>query len=543
MGAVEKSKLKIKKGSSQNQPNDQQRILIWIVAGILIGILFGGLFPDIATHVSILGELFLNALMMIVVPLVMSSMIVGITGLGDIRKLGSIGKHTIIYYLMTTGLSVLIGLTLVNILQPGSQVSSGETHPDYTYKIKDTATHQVVLTDGELQDVDYNQKYKLILTDQGVSGIIDSVSQALIKVKFWQPKANDNVFFFKSKNGGKLPFQLKAGQLVAAEPELRPTGQGIKITLSGAQELVTRESSNIFTTLKEVLVGDKETKSEGIIPRNLFNAMLRMDILPLIVFALLLGAALSVLGRRGQAVIQFITGLNDALMQLISWIMKVAPFGIFGLIASRIGEAGGFAGFMPELIAVGKYSLTVVIGLSIHGIIILPLILILFAKRNPLQYLTGVAPALLNAFSTASSSATLPLTLTGVERQNRVSDKTASFVLPLGATINMDGTALYEAVAAMFIAQVYAIHLGPVEQTIIFLTATLAAIGAAGIPQAGLVTMVIVLKAVNLPIEGIGIILTIDWLLDRFRTTVNVWGDSIGAAVVDTLEHKNIQSH
>ena len=144
--------------------------------------------------------------------------------------------------------------------------------------------------------------------------------------------------------------------------------------------------------------------------------------------------------------------------------------------------------------------------------------------------------ALLNAFSTASSSATLPLTMEGVEKENKISNRTASFVLPLGATVNMDGTALYEAVAAMFIAQVYGIDLSVGQQVIIFLTATLAAIGAAGIPEAGLVTMVIVLKAVDLPIEGIGLLLAIDWLLDRFRTTVNVWGDSVGAAVIDRYE-------
>ena len=149
-----------------------------------------------------------------------------------------------------------------------------------------------------------------------------------------------------------------------------------------------------------------------------------------------------------------------------------------------------------------------------------------------------MAPALLNAFSTASSSATLPLTMDGVKQNNGVSNRTASFVLPLGATINMDGTALYEAVAAMLIAQVYGITLGPMEQMVIVLTATLAAIGAAGIPEAGLVTMVIVLKAVDLPLEGIGLILTVDWLLDRFRTTVNVWGDSVGAGVIETLESR-----
>jgi len=299
-----------------------------------------------------------------------------------------------------------------------------------------------------------------------------------------------------------------------------------------------KEERGIGNTLKEVLVGNKAIGKEGMIPRNIFNAMVRMDILPLIIFSLLLGATLSVLGERGRSAIDVISILNDAVMRLVHWIMVVAPIGIFGLIAARIGHAGGFRGFLPELLALGKYCFTVLLGLAMHGFIVLPLILLFIGRRNPRPYVTGVGSALLNAFSTASSSATLPLTMEGIEKENGISNRTASFVLPLGATINMDGTALYEAVAAMFIAQVYGISLGPLEQTVIFLTATLAAIGAAGIPEAGLVTMVIVLRAVGLPIEGIGLILTIDWLLDRFRTTVNVWGDSVGAGVIETLEMK-----
>ncbi len=194
---------------------------------------------------------------------------------------------------------------------------------------------------------------------------------------------------------------------------------------------------------------------------------------------------------------------------------------------------GGWEGFLPELIKLGWYASTVIVGLLIHGLITLPIILMVFAKQNVLTYASNMLTAQSIAFSTSSSSATLPVTLEGVEK-NGVSERTGSFVLPLGATINMDGTALYEAVAAVFIAQVYGITLGPVEQVIIFLTATLAAIGAAGIPQAGLVTMVIVLKAVGLPIEGI--ILVIDWFLDRCRTTINVWGDAVGAAVVERYE-------
>ena len=202
---------------------------------------------------------------------------------------------------------------------------------------------------------------------------------------------------------------------------------------------------------------------------------------------------------------------------------------------AELGQEGGFVG---EITRMGKYVFTVMLGLLIHGIFVLPPAILIFAKRNIREYVTNISPALLTAFSTASSSATLPVTIECVEKRNKVSTKTASFVLPLGATINMDGTALYEAVAAIFIAQVYGVPMGPVEQVVIFLTATLAAIGAAGIPEAGLVTMVIVLKAVGLPTEGIAMILAIDWFLDRCRTTVNLFGDTVGAAIIDRWESK-----
>jgi len=286
-------------------------------------------------------------------------------------------------------------------------------------------------------------------------------------------------------------------------------------------------------------VGDKESGKEGLVPRNIFNAIVNMEILPLIVFSLLLGAALSMLGKRGLFAIDIITILNDSIMKIVHWIMVFAALGIFGLIAPRIGLAGGFIGFLPELLAVGKYSLTVILALCIHGFIVLPFLLWLLGKRNPWKFMSGTAPALLNAFSTASSSATLPISMECVEENNGVSNRTASFVLPLGATINMNGTALYEAIAAMFIAQMYGLAQDPLSQCVIFLTASLAAIGAAGIPEAGLVTMVIVLKAVNLPVEGVGLILSIDWLLDRFRTFVNVWGDIVGAGIIDTMEKKH----
>ena len=511
-------------------------ILIGIIVAIVVGIILGGWLPGIAAKTHILGEIFLNLLKMIVVPLVMLSMVVGITGLGDIRNLGPIGGRTVLYYMATTGISVLIGIILVNVIQPGKGISHGEERPDLAYTLSGDGNRTVNLTNGKWNKTRYSEKYMLMLADQQVEGEIVSLSEMSATVKFWKNMA-EGVFHIATDTGEHLPFRRENGEVVSADPELSRNGQGLQIKLPVAQEVRGKEERDMGGTLKEVLLGDKSTGREGMIPRNVFNAMVRMEILPLIFFSLLIGATLSVLGERGRPTIAVISGLNDAVMRLVHWIMVLAPVGIFGLVAGRIGHAGGFKEFLPELMAVGKYSFTVVLGLGVHGLIILPLILLLIARRNPIRYIKGMSTALLNAFSTASSSATLPLTMRAVEQENKVSNRTASFVLPLGATINMDGTALYEAIAAMFIAQVYGIELGPVQQMVIFLTATLAAIGAAGIPEAGLVTMVVVLKAVGLPIEGIALILTIDWLLDRFRTTVNVWGDSVGAGVIESLEN------
>ncbi len=251
---------------------------------------------------------------------------------------------------------------------------------------------------------------------------------------------------------------------------------------------------------------------------------------------MLFGIAFGKLGKESEIILNFFTAIDKAIMMIVHWIIALTPFGIFGLIAYRIGAAGGGSQLWNLISEISKYFFTVIIGLCIHGFIILPAILYFFAKRNPLKYFTHMSEALVTAFSTASSAATLPLTIKNVTEDAKVSHKVGRFVLPLGATINMDGTALYEAVAVIFIAQSYGIDLAGLELVIVFITATLAAIGAASIPQAGLVTMVIVLQSVGLPVEGIGLILAVDWLLDRFRTTINVWGDSIGAAVIDNLE-------
>jgi len=275
----------------------------------------------------------------------------------------------------------------------------------------------------------------------------------------------------------------------------------------------------------------------NMVPDNPIKAAADGQILPLIVFSLLLGAVLTTLGDRARVLVDFFDGLNEAMMKLTDWIIRLTPIGVFALIATVVVETG--TGVFGN---VGRYMLTVLAGLAIHALVTLPLILWLVGRVNPRWFAARVAPALTTAFSTASSSATLPLTIECVEVEAGVSRRVSSFVLPLGATVNMDGTALYESVAAVFIAQLYGIDLSLGQQVLVFLTATLAAIGAAGIPSAGLVTMAIVLNAVGLPLDGIGIIIAVDRILDMFRTSVNVWGDAAGCAVVARLVGEEVRS-
>ena len=214
-------------------------------------------------------------------------------------------------------------------------------------------------------------------------------------------------------------------------------------------------------------------------------------------------------------------------MKLTQFIIGFAPIGIFALVANTVATTG-FAAFAD----LGLYALTVVLGLSIHAFITLPLILFLVARIAPHRHAQAMAPALLTAFSTSSSSATLPLTMESLETRAGVSNKVSSFVVPLGATINMDGTALYECVAAMFIAQAYGVDLNFAQQVLVVITALLASIGAAGIPMAGLVMISVILTSVGLPLDGLGLILAVVRVLDMCRTAVNVWSDSCGAAVI-----------
>lgn len=262
-----------------------------------------------------------------------------------------------------------------------------------------------------------------------------------------------------------------------------------------------------------------------------------INVLGLIVFCLVFGLVIGKMGERGQILVDFFSALSDATMKIVQIIMCYMPLGILFLIAGKIIEVEDWEIFRK----LGLYMATVLTGLAIHSIIILPLIYFIVVRKNPFRFAMGMAQALLTALMISSSSATLPVTFRCAEEKNQVDKRITRFVLPVGATINMDGTALYEAVAAVFIAQLNGLQLGIGQIITISVTATAASIGAAGVPQAGLVTMVIVLSAVGLPTEDVTLIIAVDWLLDRFRTMVNVLGDAYGTGIVEKLSKKELE--
>jgi Na+/H+-dicarboxylate symporter len=380
----------------------------------------------VATVGKEVGDLFLRLLQMLVVPLIVSSLITGVTGMGDLRTLGSIGGRAIAFYLTTSFLAILTGVAVVNLIRPGAGA-------------------------------------ELALLEEGAAD----------------------------------------------------------------KPLLTEAPDSIGVVLWEQL--------EGLIPKNPLASASEGDMLPVIFFSLLIGVFIGLAEHRegskdASVVRRFFSGLFDVMMQMTLFVVKFAPIGVFGF--TLYAAAGkGPAAFQ----VLGWYVLTVFIALLIHATITLPAILGLATGRSPVEYARKLTTALVTAFSTASSNGTLPLTMQEVEEAG-VNPQVTSFVLPLGATINMDGTALYEAVAVLFIAQVYGIDLTIAQQGLIALTALLASIGAAGIPHAGMVMMVVVLNAVGLPTSAVALILAVDRILDMCRTTVNVWSDSVAAAVVDARQ-------
>uniref|UniRef100_A0A8P0SMQ2 Amino acid transporter n=2 Tax=Canis lupus familiaris TaxID=9615 RepID=A0A8P0SMQ2_CANLF len=264
-----------------------------------------------------------------------------------------------------------------------------------------------------------------------------------------------------------------------------------------------------------------------------------VNALGLVVFSMCFGLVIGNMKEQGQALREFFDSLNEAIMRLVAVIMWYAPLGILFLIAGKIVEMEDMGVIGGQL---AMYTVTVIVGLLIHAVIVLPLLYFLVTRKNPWVFIGGLLQALITALGTSSSSATLPITFKCLEENNGVDKRVTRFVLPVGATINMDGTALYEALAAIFIAQVNNFELNFGQIITISITATAASIGAAGIPQAGLVTMVIVLTSVGLPTDDITLIIAVDWFLDRLRTTTNVLGDSLGAGIVEHLSRHELKN-
>lgn len=374
-----------------------------------------------------LGTLFINALKMLIVPLVASAMINGIGNIGSGGALGRLGFRTVLYYFFTMVTAVLIAVVLVNIVRPG-------------------------LDDGN------PVRHQL--------GLDERAAEVAASVK-----------------GG--------------------AGSGIADVVLSA------------------------------VPENIVQAAAGNEMLAVIFFSLLFGYFMTrIQGRGAEALQSFWEGVFEVMMRMTHWVLRVfAPIGVFGLVAGVVTETG-FDAAKPLFV----FALTVVAALLFHAFVTLPLMLMFIARVNPWHYLKAVAPALLTAFTTSSSNATLPVNMEVIEKNVGVSNKTTSFVLPLGATINMDGTALYECAAALFIAQAYGLDLSFGLQFTIAVTALLTAVGVAGIPSASLVAIAVILTAVGLPAEAIGILFVFDRPLDMARTAVNVMGDGVAATIVARLE-------
>lgn len=395
------------------------QILIALILAIVYGIYAD---EQAIGYVSWMGDVFLRALKMLIIPLILSSLISGIANIGSGSSLGRLGLKTIGYYVSTSLLAIITGQILVNIIRPGV---------------------------------------------------------------------------------------------------------GADLNFSGKVEGLVENQRSLGETLIEM------------VPQNIFQAFNDNDMLAIIFFAILFGFFVTRASEENREVLKkAFNAIFEVMMKITMFVIRFTPLGIFGIVAKVVAEQDDLMGLVSRM---GLYMGTVILALSIHFFITLPLIVKFIGRAKPFRHMKNMSTPLLTAFSTSSSGATLPLTITAVEKNSGVSNKISSFTLPLGATINMDGTALYECVAAIFIAQAYGVELSLIQQGVIVLTALLASIGAAAIPMAGLVMITVILTAVGLPLEGVGLILAVDRIIDMFRTCTNVWSDSCGAVIIAKSEGEELK--
>lgn len=417
------------------------KIIIGLALGVSWGLFanYAGLTKFTANWIAPFGTIFINLLKLIAVPLVVTSLIVGVSSLKDISRLSRMGSKTIFIYIITTVIAVTIGLTVVNIIKPGHSFSSEK-----------------------------REEFKRLYAQR-----VDESTITAEKLK--------------------------------SESPLQP--------------LIDIVPQNIFFSLQD------NTK-----------------MLQVIFFSIFFGIALVMIpGEKTRIVKEFFKGVNEIVLKMVDMVMRLAPYGVFALLAALVAD---FAGNMMELFtALGLYSLTVILGLATMIFVLYPTLLKLFTRIKITNFFRAIAPAQMLAFSTSSSAASLPVTMEVCEKELGISKEVTSFVLPLGATINMDGTSLYQAVAAVFIAQAFGYNLTISQQLMIVLMTTLASIGAAPVPGAGMVMLIIILQSIGIHPGGLSLIFAMDRILDMCRTVVNVTGDSTVASIVATSEKQIKVSH
>jgi len=448
-------------------------------------------------YVGFVGELFLRILKSLILPLIMSSMISAVGSL-DLSLSGRIGTRAIVYYMTTTVSAVILGIILVLSIHPGDSGAASTM-------TKDTRAIRKVTTADMLMDLIRN-----LFPPNLVQAATKQYKTILI-----EPEAN-----YENRT------QLYTQTMVSA----LPNGTSLNLTEEMNATLFALGQVNVTTLINNVTTDLYKWKMTS----GYEDAT---NILGLVVFSTVLGVTLGKMGPKGKPLLNFFVSMSEAVMQITSLVVWLSPIGVLFLVASKMLEMDSWEQMAGQL---GKYFITVMIGLFIHGFIVLQLIYFVITRKLPFRYVANLSEALTTAFATSSSSATLPVALTCLEEKNGIDPRVTRFVMPIGATINMDGTALYEAVAALFISQVRNVPLSFGKVVAVSITATAASIGAAGIPQAGIVTMVMVLDTLGLPAEDVSLILAVDWFLDRFRTFTNVLGDSLGAGIVHHLSEKEL---
>lgn len=396
-----------------------------ILIGIGLGVLFGLFAHQYIHYTKWLGDLFLRALKMVVIPLVFSALVMGVSSVGKAVDLGRIAGKSFLWYVTTTLMACTLGLLLVNFFKPGENV----------------------------------------------------------------------------------------------DLQLEKTVTEIEAT------------SNSF--LDQIV---------SIVPENIVNAMSESQMLPVIFFAILFGFFITKSGDKTRTLLTDVfNGVYEVMIKITFLVIRFAPIGLFGVVSNMVGAQAGDSKALGVMFgSLGIYSAIIAGGCILHGLLTIPGLFTLFTRKNPYKVMKMMGTALLTAFTTASSAASLPIALRDIQEKVGVSRKISSFCLPLGNTVNMDGTALFECVTAIFIAQAYGIELTLVQQIVVILTSLMAAVGAAGIPLAGLVMLAVVLEAVGLPLEGIGLVLVVQQPLDMIRTSVNLWGDISGAALVAHTEGEKL---